>query len=58
VNGLVNFFVLLTFLLATLTQTHQLGPGLGYTAAGVCAAIALVAAIARYKQRKGKDRGE
>ena len=55
-NAVINVFVGVTFVLVTMTQMHQMSPGVGYSSAGVTGAIAFGFAIARYKQRK--DRGE
>jgi len=56
VGPLINFLVLMVFLLVGLAQTHSIPPKIGYAIAIPLAVITFVLAIVRYKQRK--DRGE
>jgi hypothetical protein len=50
---LINFLVLMVFLLAGLAQTGSIPKGPGLIAAGVLAVITFILAIVRYKKRKG-----
>ena len=53
---LINFLVLMVFLLVGLAQTHSIPPTIGYGIAVPLGIVTFVLAIVRYKQRK--DRGE
>ena len=53
---LINFLVLMTLLFAGLAQSGSVSKGVGYGVAGATAAVAMVLAAIRYKQRK--DNGE
>jgi hypothetical protein len=51
---LINFLVLMVLLFAGLAQTNSISRGLGYGIAGALAVIAMILAIVRYSQRKGR----
>jgi hypothetical protein len=53
---LINFLVLMVFLFVGLAQAHVVSRSIGYGIAVPLAAVAMILAIVRYKQRK--DRGE
>jgi hypothetical protein len=53
---LINFLVLMVFLLVGLAQTHSISPKIGYGIAIPLAVITLILAAIRFKQRK--DKGE
>lgn len=51
---LINFLVLMVFLLCGLAQTHSIPPAIGYGIAIPLAIVTFGLAIVRYKQRKGR----
>jgi len=53
---LINFLVLMVFLLVGLAQTNSIPKNIGYAIAIPLGIVTFVLAIVRYKQRK--DRGE
>jgi hypothetical protein len=53
VGPLINFLVLIVFLLVGLAQTGSIPPRVGYAIAIPLAVVTLVLAIVRYRQRKG-----
>jgi hypothetical protein len=55
-GALINFLVLMTLFFAGMAQSGSMNKQLAYSIAGGAAAVALVLAAIRYKQRK--DRGE
>ena len=54
-GALINFLVLMVLLFTGLAQTRTIPPGVAWPTAAALAALTLVLAIIRYKQRK--DRG-
>jgi hypothetical protein len=54
VNGLINLLVMATLFFTGMAQSGTLPPRVGYGVAGCTAAIAVVLAVVRYRQRKGR----
>ncbi len=53
-GALINFLVLMVLLFTGLAQTRSIPPGIAWPIAGALAALTLVLAIIRYRQRKGR----
>jgi len=51
-GALINFLVLMVLLFTGLAQTRSIPPRIAWPIAGALAAVTLILAIARYRQRK------